>query len=386
MADSLIGAMQPAVREQYASLQERNARLLSTFESMQQEVDALGTRKVNLEGELAMSKVKQDAVSLYQALSELEEQHANLLSEETQRGTPAQERERLFAQVKDDNAEIAVMERQSTEIQDALRNMEEEIEQLDMELEESQSERSQKYRELRKREETMDSFMATFDETWSAEQERLEQTEGAVVELLQRISRSLTHFGNLPSTSEFAAMQDDLDFKEGELTKSRTTVDGLGQEKLQLQANLEKIDALEEKVKTELEEIKEKKHKMEEEMAVFRDLDALREQSRSKELILFEDRRELESELNGIRETVQELEQEYKNLQSVLKGSETHLQLQNLERKWAAVEQANFTIRSFVNSKRAEGNFSQLREKVFSLLSEHNKALQELGGRGPPMG
>ncbi|CAG0909582.1 unnamed protein product, partial [Cyprideis torosa] len=43
-------------------------------------------------------------------------------------------------------------------------------------------------------------------------------------------------------------------------------------------------------------------------------------------------------------------------------------------------------IRSFVNSKRAEGNFSQLREKVFSLLSEHNKALQELGGRGPPMG
>ncbi len=34
------------------------------------------------------------------------------------RGTPAQERERLLQQVKDDNAEIATMERQIGELQD----------------------------------------------------------------------------------------------------------------------------------------------------------------------------------------------------------------------------------------------------------------------------
>ena len=34
------------------------------------------------------------------------------------RGTPAQERERLLQQVKDDNAEISTMERQITEMQD----------------------------------------------------------------------------------------------------------------------------------------------------------------------------------------------------------------------------------------------------------------------------
>ena len=44
-----------------------------------------------------------------------------LLEEERQRGTPAQERERLLQQVKDDNAEISTMERQITEMQDKVR-------------------------------------------------------------------------------------------------------------------------------------------------------------------------------------------------------------------------------------------------------------------------
>ena len=44
-----------------------------------------------------------------------------LLEEERQRGTPAQERERLLQQVKDDNAEISTMERQITEMQEKVR-------------------------------------------------------------------------------------------------------------------------------------------------------------------------------------------------------------------------------------------------------------------------
>ena len=48
------------------------------------------------------------------------------------------------------------MERQTAEVQDKMNQLHEEQSQLDRDLEESQSERSTKYRELRKREETMD--------------------------------------------------------------------------------------------------------------------------------------------------------------------------------------------------------------------------------------
>ena len=48
------------------------------------------------------------------------------------------------------------MERQTAEVQDKMNQLHEEQSQLDRDLEESQSERNTKYRELRKREETMD--------------------------------------------------------------------------------------------------------------------------------------------------------------------------------------------------------------------------------------
>ena len=40
-------------------------------------------------------------------------------------------------------------------------------------MEENQSERNQKYRELKKREETMDNFLASFEETQAEELKRI---------------------------------------------------------------------------------------------------------------------------------------------------------------------------------------------------------------------
>lgn len=88
---------------------------------MNQELDALNTQRAAFEDELAMSALKREAVVLYEQLREAEEKRDQLLEEENQRGTPAQERERLLQQVKDDNAEIATMERQIAETQEQVR-------------------------------------------------------------------------------------------------------------------------------------------------------------------------------------------------------------------------------------------------------------------------
>lgn len=67
---------------------------------MNQELDALNSRKAGLEEELAMSAVKREAVGLYAQLREAEDKRDELLEEEKSRGTPAQERERLLQQVR----------------------------------------------------------------------------------------------------------------------------------------------------------------------------------------------------------------------------------------------------------------------------------------------
>ena len=62
--------------------------------------------------ELSVSPVKQEAVRLYEQLHELEEKRDQLLEETQSRGTPQQEREKLLKQVKEDNSEMASMEKQ----------------------------------------------------------------------------------------------------------------------------------------------------------------------------------------------------------------------------------------------------------------------------------
>jgi hypothetical protein len=53
-----------------------------------------------LEDEVAISALKREALTLYDNLRDLEQKRDELVDEENNRGTPAQERERLLSQVK----------------------------------------------------------------------------------------------------------------------------------------------------------------------------------------------------------------------------------------------------------------------------------------------
>ena len=82
-----------------------------------------------------MTKEKELESKRRKELEDIKHQLEQLLEEEKQRGTPAQERERLLAAVKDDNAEISIMERHIVEAQEKIRQLGEEREQLDLDLE-----------------------------------------------------------------------------------------------------------------------------------------------------------------------------------------------------------------------------------------------------------
>ncbi len=159
MADNLVSAMQPSLRDRYLELKNQNMEYQGALEKMNQELDSLNSRKAMLEDEVAMSALKKEALTLYDSLRELERKRDELIDEEKNRGTPAQERERLLLQVKEDNAEIATMESQIAEMQDQISRLSDESTHLEQDLEENQSDRNVKYRDLRKREETMDQVI-----------------------------------------------------------------------------------------------------------------------------------------------------------------------------------------------------------------------------------
>merc|ERR1712048_918634 len=98
---------------------------------------------------------KQEAVSLYEKITELEEKRSSLIDEMRKKETPAEERERLLKQVKEDNQEIARMENRIKDVREKIEKLESENDQLDGDLEEHTGEKSAKYKELKKRDEDM---------------------------------------------------------------------------------------------------------------------------------------------------------------------------------------------------------------------------------------
>lgn len=382
MAESLVEDMPPDQRAKYAQLKNVNNSLQAELEQKQQDLDALTTRIQNLEDEVSSSPVKQEAVTLYEKLNELGEKKQSLLDEmeKENKGTPAEERERLLKQVKEDNQEIASMERKTSELREKIETVNGEIQQLDMDLEEHQGERNVKYKELKKREETMDEFLETFEEVKANEQARKQQLESNIVNVLEHMSRGMARTKHLPSPAELQRMKDDLNFKETEMHKSQSTAASLGSEHTRLQMDLEKVEQLETKITTELESLKERIQTMTLELETFSDLDALTDQSEEKKARLYKEKKTLSARKETFKKHVQSLSSFYDATKSKLMENETHSQLGNLERKWQHHEQNNFVMKEFIATKSMESDYRPLKQNVSEQLEDINKLLiQSLG-------
>uniref|UniRef100_A0A452RGG7 Intraflagellar transport 74 n=1 Tax=Ursus americanus TaxID=9643 RepID=A0A452RGG7_URSAM len=379
-ADGIIKNMSPEKQVKYIEMKTTNEKLLQELDTLQQQLDSLNMKKESLEAEMAHSQVKQEAVLLHEKLYELESHRDQMIAEDKIMGSPMEERERLLKQVKEDNQEIASMERQLTDIKEKLNQFNEEIRQLDMDLEEHQGEMNQKYKELKKREENMDTFIETFDETKNRELERKAQIEANIVSLLEHCSRVST-VGNLKfaissiTNQELKMMQDDLNFKSTEMQKSQSTARNLTSDSQRLQLDLQKMELLESKMTEEQHSLKSKIKQMTTDLETYNDLPALKSSGEEKKKKLHEERTVLTTRRNAFKKITEKLNVEYETLKTQLQENETHSQLTNLERKWQHHEQNNFVMKEFIATKSQESDYQSIMKNVTKQIAEYNKSI-----------
>lgn len=115
-------------------------------------------------------QTRSEAVRLLTKLNEQLLKRNALRDEESQRLTPAQEREKLIADVRQNNATLASLTNQLKLIDAQLLDKREQLAQTNQDLEEGQTDRHTKYRELKRRDETMSAFMDTFADSMAEEQ------------------------------------------------------------------------------------------------------------------------------------------------------------------------------------------------------------------------
>ncbi|XP_046870948.1 intraflagellar transport protein 74 homolog isoform X2 [Hypomesus transpacificus] len=376
-AEDIVKKMAPEKQAKYAEMKTNNEELLQGLVAHQAEQDALMLRKETFEAELAHSQVKQEAVLLHEKLQELELRRDAMVAEDKHVGSPQEERDRLLRQVKDDNQEIASMERQLTEIREKVGQINEEMRQLDNDMEESHGERSQKYKELKKKDDLMDGFLDTFEETKAQEVERNRETQANIVALLEHSSRNMNRLRQISSVTarELRSIQEDLTLKETEMHRSESTAKGLTSESDRLQQDLQKVEQLETKITGELNTLKEKILQMREGLETYSNLDALKKSGEDKKKRLQEDQVSLTQRKDTFRKVMQKMNEEYEAMKTQLQENETHAQLTNLERKWQHLEQNNFVMKEFIASKGMESDYRPVVKNVSRQLAEYNKIL-----------
>uniref|UniRef100_A0A8C2C6P1 Intraflagellar transport 74 n=1 Tax=Cyprinus carpio TaxID=7962 RepID=A0A8C2C6P1_CYPCA len=362
---NIIQKMSADKQAKYTGMKATSEELMQELDSLQEELDTLMSRNrccykhshscVLCLQDLVHSQAKLKAVVLHEKLLE------NM-------GSPQEDREGLFKQVKENNQEIASMERQLSEVREKISHLTEEMRQLDADMEEHQGERTQKYKELQKREEEIDTYLNSFEENKSQEQQRIRDAQSSIVALLEHSSKNINHLQQLSAVTaqELRSMQEDLSFKETEMQKSQSTAKGLSSESERLRQDLLKVEQLEGKVSAELQTLRDQLKLMMQEIHTYRDQDALRAAG--------EDRKK-STRKDTQKKMKHNMNEEYQFLKERLQENETHVELTNMERKWQHLEQNNFVMKEFIASKVVESHYRPVMKNVNKQLLEYNKIL-----------
>ncbi|NWZ03812.1 IFT74 protein, partial [Loxia curvirostra] len=385
VADDIMKDMSQENQAKYLEIKAANEKLSQELVVQQQELDALNVKEESLRAEIAHSAVKQEAVQLYEKLHELKEHRDRMIAEDKNMESPQEERERLLKQarienvVKDDSQKIASMERQLAEVKEKIDYFKKVIQRLDTDLENHRGEENWKYKELKKREESMDNFLATFEDVKNQELERKAQIEASIVALLEHSSRNLNHMKQISSITnqELKIMQEDLTFKSNEMQKSQSTAKNLITESQKLQLDLQKMELLEGKMVGELASLKDKIEQTKAELDIYNNLPALKASGEEKKKKLEDDKEKLTKRSRAFKKIMEHLNTEYETLKKELQENETHSQLTNLERKWQHHEQNNFMMKEFIATKSQESDYQPIMKNSRKLVKEYNKALIE---------
>uniref|UniRef100_A0A673I727 IF rod domain-containing protein n=1 Tax=Sinocyclocheilus rhinocerous TaxID=307959 RepID=A0A673I727_9TELE len=269
-AQNIIQKMSADKQAKYTEMKATNEELMQELDSLQEELDALMSRKETFEADLVHSQAKQEAVMLHEKLLELENRRDAMQAEDRTVGSPQEERESLFKQVKENNQEIASMERQLSEVREKISHLTEEMRQLDADMEEHQG-----IDELIMC--VLTAYLNTFEENTSQEQQLIRDAQSSIVALLEHSSRNINRLQQLSAVTaqELRSMQEDLSFKETEMQKSQSTAKGLSSESERLQLDLLKVEQLESKVSAELQTLRDQLKLMTQEIHTYRDLDGI---------------------------------------------------------------------------------------------------------------
>jgi intraflagellar transport protein 74 len=376
-AEKKLNELAPEKRQRYQQLSEQNSRLLDRLGRQQEEYDALCRSLAQFEVELNREPLKHRMFQLEQQRTQLRQRKGEL--DEDTGGRPLsvpEVREKLLQKVKEDNALIATLDRQMEELQKQISKYRDQIQQYDLDLDEAKGEQSEKkVQELLQKDKEMQDFIDAFEETKATELEQNKKTQNTIVALLEHVSQNILRQNNMPSQSRLAEMQDDLAYKEQQMSNAHNTHERLGQELELRNMELEKINTLDTKINVELTSLNDRMKTMREELITFQNLDGLRDAAEARKKQLKVLKAHMSTHKEALKLQVQNLAAKYEARKQKLTESESASSLEALEQKLRHYEQNIFNLSEYIESKTRESEYEPLRKECESMITQLNQVV-----------
>lgn len=154
---------------QYNLLAQSIQKYTIETDTFHEKIATFNSQKASMETVIQNNTDRMELVRLLSILNEQEQKLKKLRNDEQKRLTPAQEREKLINDVRENKLALTSIQHQIKFAEDALKEKKELLQQIEDDLEEGSVERYTKYKELKRRDETMTVFMETFKEKCETE-------------------------------------------------------------------------------------------------------------------------------------------------------------------------------------------------------------------------
>ena len=306
---------------------------------MQGEISTLEGRMSKMREQMSGAVIKQEALTLVEQIHELELKRDQLSNESKNILTPEQERQKLTQQVKEDNQEVQAMEKQINELRERNENLKQSYENNDdlpSAMLISQQNKSnapvdedakQKYFELKKREQHIDEFSASYEQARDQHLNDIKNVQKNNLTLLALISRTLVKGDNVLTKDDYTQLKTTVNEHEAEKKKSHDTLAILAEQHRKVKQDYSKLETLDQKLTEEVQELKTKYTKMQEDLEKFADLEGLKRKAEKRKIQLASDKSNMGRQRQVTKMEIQTIQSQFEAAHKQLEENETHQQV-----------------------------------------------------------
>jgi len=380
-SEERLNELHPDQHREYEVLREENVSLAQEIGEGREELDTVNSRLMILEGHLRSDVLRTRLQELLTQRKDVCERLDALEGEAKQCSMSVPEqRERLLAKVKSDNAEIVNAEKSNSERKLDKERLRTQIQEIGMDAQERRDDTDQqKYEILFAKDQEMTMFIESFDDHKAEEEKKLKEKQDSISRVLENISKALSMGGGGAGLEgHLRDMEDELKFKSDQLHNSESTQSRLEAELAKRQSEVEKIEHLDMKISVELEQTQAKTNQYEEEIATkFDRLDEMQQEGGQRLTWLEARKKQLEGRNFALRQQVGFLKLKYESRRQQLADDTAASNLESQEQKIKQFGQSLNALRSFIKQKTVETDFGQEHSSCFGIAGQLNKILME---------